>query len=471
MASWDYNFGPGWTSSQRAGLDFAQLQHFLTDALYTELPDFDSIIFNSPNDLIIRFDLELSGANEDILGTAINVFDPFVNYIGDDGIIPQTEDNILHITNVTNPANSTAKSALKVDGGLVISKNTFLCDNVDLGETSDDKVKFNAALATHIIPDTTGSYTLGNATKKFDHVYVKGNIYVDGNIDGRDVAIDGNSQDNHIATTSGNPHTVTMGEITPTTTAGDLIYHSSSGVTRLPAGIDKYVLTMDTTNGDKLGWQKNNFFDVQTDSILFDDFHGAEFDSAWSCIIDGAASTITHQDGLGGQIKLTSDTAVGNYAELTTVKNTVEASESYNIQCRLKVDDITNTTVEFGIELEVNNRVLIRYDATTAGNWFTVTKSAGTETAKDTTVVANAINWVILEIRGSTSNVEFWINGVLKTTHTTNLPTDMMRTFVRQSRKTAVVRNTLVDYLCIKTDREAADGASGGSVSGACVLV
>ncbi len=89
-----------------------------------------------------------------------------------------------------------------------------------------------------------------NPTEKLD---VSGNIAVTGTVDGRDVALDGTNQDNHIASTS-NPHSVTIDQVTPTTTKGDLIVENGANAVRFPVGSNNQVIIANSAQSAGIQW-------------------------------------------------------------------------------------------------------------------------------------------------------------------------------------------------------------------------
>ncbi|ARR74925.1 hypothetical protein SAGO17_0005 [Mimivirus AB-566-O17] len=62
--------------------------------------------------------------------------------------------------------------------------------------------------------------------------------------------------DSHISSTL-NPHSVTIDQITVTTTKGDILVEDGSNVVRLPVGTDTYILTSDSTESTGLKWIVN----------------------------------------------------------------------------------------------------------------------------------------------------------------------------------------------------------------------
>lgn len=67
----------------------------------------------------------------------------------------------------------------------------------------------------------------------------------------------------------------------------------------------------------------------------------------------------------------------------------------------------------------------------TEANWRCVTISNGTQTVTSSTVPVGTgyANSIDIEIRANSTSVEFYINGAIQATHTTNIPTGTARTF------------------------------------------
>lgn len=95
-----------------------------------------------------------------------------------------------------------------------------------------------------------------NGTEHIDllkNTHVTGNLTVSGTIAGRNVATDGSVLDSHIGN-SNNPHSVTIDQITPTTTKGDLLVDSGNGMARLAAGSTGQVLVADAAQTTGMKW-------------------------------------------------------------------------------------------------------------------------------------------------------------------------------------------------------------------------
>jgi len=134
-------------------------------------------------------------------------------------------------------------------------------DNSD--GTGDDTILFlDGGVSRWVIfrEEATGSFKIG----RYDSAGVwqdapitidanNGNIAVVGTVDGRDIAADGTTLDNHVADTN-NPHSVTLDALAPTTTKGDLIVHNGTNNVRVAIGADGDVLTADSTQASGVKW-------------------------------------------------------------------------------------------------------------------------------------------------------------------------------------------------------------------------
>lgn len=99
---------------------------------------------------------------------------------------------------------------------------------------------------------------------------VSGNITITGTVDGRDVATDGTTLDNHVSSTS-NPHSVTIDQLTPTTTKGDLLVENGNNVVRLPVGTNGQVLSSNSSQSTGVEWIDVNNQGITTECTVITD--------------------------------------------------------------------------------------------------------------------------------------------------------------------------------------------------------
>lgn len=119
---------------------------------------------------------------------------------------------------------------------------------------------------------------------------IVGSMAITGTVDGRDIAVDGNTLDSHIANSTlhfteanidhinilnngtnthaqidthiastGNPHSVTIDQVTPSTTKGDILVENGSNVVGFGVGSNGNVLTADPSTSSGLKWAPITF--------------------------------------------------------------------------------------------------------------------------------------------------------------------------------------------------------------------
>ena len=145
--------------------------------------------------------------------------------------------------------------------------------------------------------------------------------------------------DTHIASTS-NPHSVTIDQVTPTTTKGDILVENGSNVVRLAVGTDDQVLTADSSTATGLTWA-----DASAGSSTLETQE--TIDSTDSPFTPGTNRTI-FADASSGDITIDLPTASGiggriyNIKKIDTTSNKVvlNPSGSETIDGELTVDII-----------------------------------------------------------------------------------------------------------------------------------
>ena len=369
-------------------------------------------------------------------------------------------NNIIQNNNFTGNTGSDFTDNGTVDGnlpGILINElDSRSATILSLGKSTATKIEIGK---TAVTTQVKGNLDISEGLD------VTGNVAVTGTVDGRDVATDGASLDNHIGNTN-NPHTVTaaqVGNITAQWNANKL-----QGVNiAVTSPQDGCALIYESNTNS---YEPKEPFDDKMTSAIFDDFVGASFTNIWIMNENGTGSNVTLIDGVGGQAQLTSGTSTNDYSDISSSKKLTKIGSAFTIRIRIKLDSITDNIVNIGVISDDNNLIDFQYDASDAGaNWFARTINAGTATNTDTTVAANT-SWHIFEILSSSADVKFFIDGTLRATNTTNLFTGLMKIYAKQTTKTTTSRVLLLDYVKLICDRDGNSEGSGGGGGGGCTL-
>jgi hypothetical protein len=189
-------------------------------------------------------------------------------------------------------------------------------------------------------------------------------------------------------------------------------------------------------------------------TLLYDDFITSSLSTMWVIAFSGSGSTVDVVDGIGGQVNVTSGSTINNYAELRISNKTLIKSSDFKVIGRLKLASNLNTLTEFGLYNDANNLIRFFYNVTTTpGNWYAETINAGNSTTNDTSSAANTA-WHIFEIHGSNSEIKFYIDDTLCATNSSNLPTGLLRIYIKQTSVASSSKTITCDYIEATCDRE-----------------
>jgi len=181
---------------------------------------------------------------------------------------------------------------------------------------------------------------------------------------------------------------------------------------------------------------------LTTHTYFVDDFYGVELLSNWLCDIQGSNNDINFIDGVGGVIELITD-GNSNFTKLNSKYKTIDKNNNCSLKFKLNINSITDINIEFGSIFDAGN--LFRF-INNSGNWYSETLSNSISTLNDTTVNLNTL-FHLFEIKYYPSYIEFYIDGVLKTTHTTNLYNGLSSIYCKISSTTATQKKNKIDYI------------------------
>lgn len=113
---------------------------------------------------------------------------------------------------------------------------------------------------------------------------------------------------------------------------------------------------------------------------------------------------------------------------------------------------LTNTGIYLGLWFDDNNYIQFILETTLLGaNWFAVTKAGGVPTATDTGI-APVVGSKKFHFEASTGEVKFYIDDVLKATHTTNIPATFLQPNITIEPLEMVVKTLKASMIGISED-------------------
>jgi len=174
---------------------------------------------------------------------------------------------------------------------------------------------------------------------------------------------------------------------------------------------------------------------------------------------NSASGTNTKQAGgvnHSGVLRLTTGAASGNNKRLHLGNTASDPSFSPANFDRfiwiVRIPTITTVTVRLGLMQDISAAsggtagAYFQFDPAVSAGWQTVTRQASASTA-NTSINVVAGSWYALEARRLDSgNWEFWINGVLRFTHSATPPTTDCAFGVFVATGAAAARNVDLDY-------------------------
>lgn len=171
--------------------------------------------------------------------------------------------------------------------------------------------------------------------------------------------------DVHIGRTD-NPHSVTIDQITPTTTKGQLLVENGSNVVALPPSSDNYILTLDSAQSTGMKWAP------AATSVTFVDW------TTWTPASVAGISSLTNTQSkytrLGNMVTLTFDFRITSSTNSDTVTlsglplNIGNFSNGTKLANGIFIKDVSDNSVNFGSIL-MDAAASDRFSLTSA-SWF-----------------------------------------------------------------------------------------------------
>lgn len=166
-------------------------------------------------------------------------------------------------------------------------------------------------------------------------------------------------------------------------------------------------------------------------------------DAIWTLNADGTGATcgiVPDFASVPGTIKFATGSATNSVcsAIYSAVKGAITGNYSFGgsgaftYEAKINIGTLANVTDDYDYYIGMNdgwhsafpsNGCYFRYLRSSSANWLRITKNGGTETSTDTGIAVTT-GWHIMRMQGTSSSVDFTIDGVSAGSNSTNLPTN-----------------------------------------------
>lgn len=203
--------------------------------------------------------------------------------------------------------------------------------------------------------------------------------------------------------------------------------------------------------------------------VIQDDFLGVALDSTndWTVVKDSSATAAIVADTVGGELALTSAATTDDDGASIQGNEVFAVTAGKNIffQTRVKCNDADQTDICVGLTvnfatnpeamLTAADRIVFQVNDGDA-SILCKTEKNGTETSTDSLVDLVDNTYVVLAFSvNGTGSVQFYVNGALVATHTTNIPDDenLAVGAMSVSGSATGTRATTLDYIAAAQTR------------------
>lgn len=184
-----------------------------------------------------------------------------------------------------------------------------------------------------------------------------------------------------------------------------------------PSDLEKVKIFSVVTYRDRLKEIKKS---LNTDYV--DDF--IELTNCW-----GATGTVQILGGVGGQLGLTTGSSTNDVASLNFAIKNLQLDCKFMISFRFQLGQTGNTVLEMGGIDDSDNLTRFIYDSSSDSKWVAESKNSGSST---TSTLSNAdTKWHTFKIESTGSSLKYSTDQQIIATHTTNVPTTLMRIYIK----------------------------------------
>jgi hypothetical protein len=160
----------------------------------------------------------------------------------------------------------------------------------------------------------------------------------------------------------------------------------------------------------------------------------------------GVTGSVSNIDGVGGQIRMQTGSTANDLVNLEFLNKNVHVDCKFILTFRVKIENISNTVVEIGAIDDSDNLTRILYNSSLSGNWQLENKLSGTSTVTDSGVSADT-NWHTFKFESDGSTLRYCIDEIHKGTHSTNVPTSLMKLYVKQTTLENSTKSSVCDFI------------------------
>jgi hypothetical protein len=224
---------------------------------------------------------------------------------------------------------------------------------------------------------------------------------------------------------------------------GSIFFHSDGRRFSKVGILDTAWRVITPTN--KVAYFKDDFIGSSSSTLFKDDI--------WDSLVNGVGSKVSTSAGTGGRLRIRAGSSVGYYGELLFNKPVCRRGDNINLTFRGNFDVITDLASVLGLWQSSEQQAAQFVVNSASLNWQTYTFDG----TNGTTLVSSVpidININVFKIITSSSKIDFYVNDVLLNSHTTNLPTILLKPdFYVETTGGVVRKEFLLDFVELYMDR------------------
>lgn len=160
----------------------------------------------------------------------------------------------------------------------------------------------------------------------------------------------------------------------------------------------------------------------------------------------GTTGTVQVLGGVGGQVGLTTGSNTNDFAGLDFAIKSLDINCKFMISFRFQLGQTGNTILELGGIDDNDNLTRFIYDSSSGPEWVAESRLSGTSS---TTTLSNTADskWHTFKISATSTSLNYFIDQSLAATHTSNLPSSMMKMYVKLTTLDNSSKTGTIDFV------------------------